>query len=71
MPFYIVLEVQNDGTTPATIPLVYTDLSQAYSKYYAVLSVAATSSLPYHSCFLIADSGVMLEWKIFDRRTGG
>lgn len=67
MEFYVVLEVQNDGT-PAAIPVIYTDIAQAYNKYFTVLAAASVSQIAYHACFMIADSGALLEWKVFDRR---
>lgn len=67
--FYTVLEVQNNGTTPAAIPVIYTDSSLAYNKYYTVLAAASVSDLPYHAAYIISSNGALLEWKVFDRRT--
>lgn len=54
--FYTVVEIQNNGTTPGVLTYVYTDVNQAYSKWHAVLSVAAVSSVMYHSCSIIRAS---------------
>lgn len=64
--FYIVLEVQDNGETKSTIPLIYEDENQAYSKWHLVLSYAAVSTLPYHACFLIrASDATQLEGKAY------
>lgn len=65
--FYIVLEVQNAGT-PAVLTDVYVDSSQAYAKFYTILSAAAVSSVPYHAAYIVRDDGAMIEGKVFDRR---
>ena len=67
--FYTVLEVQNNGTMPAAIPIIYTDEAQAYAKYYTVLAAAAVSEVAYHACHIIRSDGIMIEGKVFDRRT--
>lgn len=66
--FYTVIEVQNSGT-PGILTTVYTNENEAYSKYYTVLAAAALSTIPYHSGHIIRDDGVMIEGKVFDRRT--
>ena len=66
--FYTVLEVQNNGTTPAALPVIFTDENLAYNKYYTVLAAASVSDLPYHAAYIISSNGTMLERKVFDRR---
>lgn len=64
--FYIVLEIQDDGNTKGTIPMVYTDINQAYSQWHHVLSIAAVSTLPYHGCLIIrASDCTALEGKAY------
>ena len=67
--FYTTIENQgrNDG-----FGLLYdhfTDLNQAYAKLYTILAAAAVSDIPYHAGLLIRDDGVLLEGKVFDRRS--
>lgn len=57
---YYVLEIQSDGNTGSVIPFAYgNDKAEAESKFHAILSVAAKSSVPYHSAFLMSDEGFM------------
>lgn len=67
--FYIVLEIQqgNDGVR-GCIPIIYDSYDAALAKYYQVLSVAASGTLPYHSCVILASNGVITDERIFDRR---
>ena len=68
--FYIQLETQvNAEGAKASIPMIYDDLNSALAKHYTVLSVAATSDLPYHASNIIRSDGVMVEGRVFDRRT--
>ena len=46
----------------------YTDYEAALAKFYTVCAAAATSGLPYHSCCILRDDGVVLKQEIFDRR---
>lgn len=68
--FYTTVENQlrNDGS----YGLLYdhfTDINAAYAKYYTVLAAAAVSEIPYHAGYLIRDDGIMMEGRVFDRRT--
>lgn len=65
--FYIVQEVQNNGT-PAVLTNVYTDVDVAYQQYYTILAVAVVSKLPYHAAHIIrAFDGKMIEGKVYKR----
>lgn len=55
---YIIMEVQvfaddNIGTLCYT----YSDKNIAEQKYHSVLSAAAVSTLPRHTCFMLMDNG--------------
>ena len=58
---YIVFEIQtnNDGTI-GTLVSSYPEQNQAESAYHAVLSAAAISALPVHSCVLLTEEGFEL-----------
>lgn len=58
---YLVIEIQTnaDGTV-GNLVYAYDDRNQAESKYHAVLSTAAISALPMHTCDLIQADGVLL-----------
>ena len=57
---YIVTEIQTNAD--GTIGLInnsYEDRNQAESKYHAILSAAAVSSLPKHSAIIFTDDAMM------------
>lgn len=55
---YIVIEMQTnaDGTV-GNIVTAHDTRNEAESKYHAVLSAAAVSSLPCHTAILVASDG--------------
>ena len=58
---YIVIETQtNDGVTAIVPPLAYTDRNEAESKFHAILTVAATSSVEEHAAMLLTSDGRMV-----------
>lgn len=44
-------------------------IEQAEAKYYTVCAAAAVSDIPYHSAHLIRSDGIMIEGKVYDRRS--
>ena len=68
MPVYIVVEIQtnNDGTV-GTLVNSYNDRNVAESKFHQVLSAAAISQLPVHSCVLMTNEGFFLDSKSYTR----
>ena len=66
MSKYIVLEVQTyDNGAIGTLLNDYEDRADAESKYHLVLSAAAVSPLPIHSCVLMTNEGFFLESKAY------
>ncbi len=55
---YTVIEMQN-GVVGGNV-WTYDDEKQAESKYHAVLSVAAVSSVPVHSAVLLNETGYLV-----------
>lgn len=68
--FYTTIEnqVRNDGSRGLLYDH-YDDENLAYAKYYTVCAAAAVSGIPYHSAHIIRDDGIMIEGKVFDRRS--
>ena len=66
--FFVVIETQFDGTNYGILHTVYTDEVSAYAAMYTVLAAAAVSAIPYHSCFIMRDDGILIDGKAFDRR---
>lgn len=58
---YLVIEIQTNADGKIGIlTFSYDDRNEAESKYHAVLSAAAISALPMHTCDLIQADGVLL-----------
>jgi len=58
---YIVIEIQtNSDGTVGNLVYAYDNRNQAESKYHAVLSAAAISTLPMHTCVLFQSDGILL-----------
>ena len=68
--FYTQIETQvsKEGIKTA-IPLIYDDYNDALAKHYDVLSAAAKSDIPYHASCILRSDGIMVEGRVFDRRT--
>lgn len=47
----------------------FEDLDRALAKFFTVCAAAATSDIPYHSAHIIRSDGVMIEGRVWDRRT--
>ena len=63
---YVVVELQKNGNSIASIITDYNTRNEAESKYYAVLSVAATSSVPKHACSLLTEDGVCIRNEVYE-----
>lgn len=68
--FYTTIEnqVRGDGS----FGLLYdhfTDINAAYAKLYTILAAAAVSDIPYHSGHIMRSDGILIEGRVFDRRT--
>lgn len=68
--FYIVIEIQIDnGGNRGLLNNFYDNLDSALAKLYTILSAAAVSGIPYHAGQIIRSDGLIIEGRIFDRRT--
>ena len=47
----------------------YTDENAAYAKLYTILAAAAVSDCTYHSGHIMRSDGIIIDGKVFDRRT--
>lgn len=72
MPEYFYTTLENQLRSDGSFGLLYnhyTDLNQAYAKLYYILAAAATSGIPYHSGHIYRSDGVLIDGRVFDRRT--
>lgn len=68
---YIVIELQtNSNGTVGNLVWAFDELNAAESKYHAVLSAAAISTLPMHACALMQSDGRMIEKGCFTHEEG-
>ena len=68
--FYTTIENQlrNDGSYGLLYDH-YTDINAAYAKLYTILAAAAVSEIPYHSGCILRSDGLIMDGKVFDRRS--
>lgn len=68
--FYTTIEnqVRPDGSRGLLYDH-YVDVNEAYAKHYRTLAEAAVSDLLYHSAHIIRSDGIMIEGRVFDRRS--
>jgi len=68
--FYTTIENQlRDDGSYGLLYDHFTDENQAYAKFYTICAAAAVSSIPYHAAHLVRSDGIMIEGKVFDRRS--
>ena len=53
----IVMEIQKNGDSIATIVTKHKDPNEAEQKFHTILAAAAVSSVPTHSCVMLSDVG--------------
>ena len=68
--FYTTIEnqIREDGSKGLLYDH-FEDENRAYAKYFTVCAAAAMSGIPYHSAHIIRSDGIMIEGKVFDRRS--
>lgn len=65
---YFCVEIQTyQGGTGATIVTEHNAKNEAFSKYHTVLSYAAVSDLPAHSCVVLDEEGRTVAREAFVR----
>ena len=59
---FIIMEVQSFADGGISTPCyAYSDQNRAEQKYHSVLSSAAVSALPKHTCFMLTDDGYVVK----------
>lgn len=69
---YIYTTIENQQRNDGSWGLLYdhyTNEAQAYAKLYTILAAAAVSGIPYHSGHIMRSDGLILDGRVFDRRT--
>lgn len=66
---YLVLEIQTFDTGAISTPTyAYDDRLAAESKYHAILSSAAVSKLPSHTCVLMTSDGRFISFQNYEHQ---
>lgn len=71
MPYFYTT-IENQMRKDGSFGLLYdhfTNENAAYAKLYTILAAAAISDIPYHSGHIQRSDGLILDGKVFDRRT--
>ena len=67
---YIVIELQkNSDGSVGNLVYAFNKKAEAESKYYAILSAAAVSSVPVHSAIIIQEDAVPVTFKSFSHES--
>ena len=67
---YIVIELQkNSDGSVGNLVYAFNKKAEAESKYYAILSAAAVSSVPVHSAIIIQEDAVPVQYKSFSHES--
>ena len=62
---YIVIEMQSTGESVSTLTWSYSTELDAMAKYFSILAVAVTSSVPTHTAVIMTDRGEMVRSERF------
>lgn len=65
---YIVIELQTNGTTTATLTYAYTDKHLAYQQYHTILAAAAVSSVEVHTALIMNEYGIVEARETFEHK---
>lgn len=65
---FIVMEVQSNNETAATLINSYTNRNEAESKFHQILGAAAISAVPTHSAVLMTDTGKALKSETYTHK---
>jgi len=64
---YILMEVQIFADGGISTPCyAYSDQHRAEQKYHSILSAAAVSVLPRHTCFMLLDNGRVIKSESYE-----
>lgn len=68
--FYTTLEnqIRADGSHGLLYDH-YDNIEDAEAKLYTILAAAVKSGIPYHSAHIYRSDGLLIEGKVYDRRT--
>lgn len=62
---YIVIELQTNNGNVGILTYKFTELSEAYAKYYLILSSAAVSDIEVHTALIVTETGQVVRSETF------
>lgn len=65
---YIVIEMQTNGQTTATLTYAFTDRNTAYQKFHTILASASVSNVEVHTAIIVNEFGVTEDRETFEHR---
>lgn len=68
---YIVIELQTNNGETGNFVYSFTDLADAYAKYFSILAAAAKSTVEVHTALLITETGNVVRAEHFDHPKEG
>lgn len=66
---YVVIELQKNGDSIANIVTTHATRNEADSKFFAVLSAAAISTVEKHACSLLTEDGICVRSEVYEHPT--
>lgn len=66
---YLVIELQTTNNITSHLAWSYDSIEQAESKYHAVLSAAAISSIPIHAAVILNQEGNTIRSWFYEHKT--
>ena len=65
---YIVIELQTNGTSTASLVNSYTDKNVAYQKYHTILASASVSKVEIHTAIIMNEYGIVEARESFEHK---
>lgn len=64
---YTIIELQSTNGTMAVVPPVsFSNINEAYQKFYIALAAAAVSTVPIHAVVMLNEKGEFIRSEFFE-----
>lgn len=67
---FIVIELQTNNGAVGVLTYKFTELAEAYAKYYTILSAAAVSDIEVHTALIVTETGQVVRSETFAHERG-
>lgn len=65
---FIVIEMQTNGQTTATLTYAFNDRNLAYQKFHTILAAASVSNVEIHTAMIVNEYGITEDRGTFEHR---